>query len=734
MISADSPSMISTPDQSGSEEPLAELVRSATRRLILTIGTLWIGWHFLAPLTRPFSILDNVWATSAVVLGTSLLAYRLLGRYLLFAQTCWLVGLATGLTMAIYYFEQYELAFLYTLIPLIAIVIVDWKAAVMSEVVVIALVWRLAFTVATPALADLYPGTVTFAGLVTLTIGWILRRALFNLTEWYIFSFAQSQQKVQEARDHRAQVLRLFKELDQAYYRLNRANTALVAARKTAEEAERFKTEFVTNVSHELRTPLNLIVGFTEMMITSPESYNGVQLPGPYRSDINAVNNSAQHLLALVNDVLDLARIEVGRLAVAREGVDFAALVDETVAIVRDYIVAKGLDLRITVDTELPTLWLDRLRIRQVLLNLLVNAARHTQKGSITVCAVRQDDEVVVRVTDTGTGISEQDLSVIFEEFRTTEQPFSEWHSGTGLGLPISKKFVELHYGRMGVESVYGQGATFWFTLPCGVGQSSQTISPQSNRYAPVVRLGASERILVLVHEDPQITSLLGRYLDGYKIVGVDEFEAGMRLVEEVKALALLVPSQTVAAAAPNDALLIRLPLPDRQAASAGYGVYGLLGKPVARQDLLTALARLPAIPGRVLVVDDDPDVGRLFSRMLRPQSGIKEVLIAHSGTEALRMMHAKPPDLVLLDLVMPEMSGEDLLKEMARDPDLADIAVILISAMVQDYYQTRQKGSIEISRDDGFELGEVLKAVDAAVNALAPGWQGLGTKATKLA
>jgi signal transduction histidine kinase/CheY-like chemotaxis protein len=561
-----------------------------------------------------------------------------------------------------------------------------------------------------------------------------LSRALFNLTEWYIFSFAQAQQKVQEAREHRAHVFRLFKELDQAYYRLNRANTALVAARKSAEEAERFKTEFVTNVSHELRTPLNLIVGFTEMMITSPESYEGVQLPGPYRSDLNAVHNSAQHLLALVNDVLDLARIEVGKLAVAREGVDFAALVDETAAIVRDYISAKGLELRIDVEPGLPTMWLDRLRIRQVLLNLLVNAARHTSKGSIVVRAFRQDDELVVRVADTGTGISNQDLGVIFEEFRSTEQPFSEWQSGTGLGLPISKKFVELHHGRMGVESTYGHGATFWFTLPCGVGFNVQPSMPQPGRYAPVVRLGASERILVLVHEDAQMTSLLGRYLDGYKIVGVDTLEAGAELVEEVKALALLVPSQLTATTAPNDALLIRLPLPDSQEEAASYGVYGLLAKPVVRQDLLAALSRLPSVPNRVLVVDDDPDVGRLFSRMLRPQPGMKEVLIAHSGSEALRMMRAKRPDLLLLDLVMPEMSGEDLLKEMARDPELAEIAVILISAVVQNYYQARPTGSIEISRASGFELGEVLRTVDAAVNALAPGWQELATTGPALA
>lgn len=715
-----------------SDESVQELIQSATRRLIYISGILWISWHFLTPLARPVAMLYDVWIISSVALFTSLLTLRLLVRHLWLAQVCWLFGLTTCLTLAIYRLHQYELSFLYALIPLLASVLVGWRSAIVSEVVVLALVWRLTVAASASDPAGLYPGTVTFATLITLMIGWILSRAILNLTEWHIFSFAQAQQKVQEARQHRAQVLQLFKELDQAYYRLNRANAALVAARKTAEEAERFKTEFVTNVSHELRTPLNLIVGFTEMMVTSPESYEGVQLPGPYRSDINAVNHSAQHLLALVDDVLDLARIEVGKLSLVREGVDFVSFVEETVAIVRDYIHAKGLELRIHITPNLPTLWLDRLRIRQVLLNLLVNAARHTSQGSITLTALAQESELVVQVIDTGSGISEQDLGIIFEEFRSTEQPFSEWHSGTGLGIPISKKFVELHGGRIGVESSYGQGTTFWFTLPIDAGSEAQRHTQHQARHAPVVRLGASERILVVVHDDAQMANLLGRYLDGYRIVSTDHPETGVRLVEEVKGVALLMASDGPVATIPSDALTLRVPLPSQREAAAAFGVHGVLGKPVTRQDLISALMRLPSVPARILIVDDDPDIGRLFNRMLRPYPGVKEILIAHHGAEALRLMRAKRPDLVLLDLVMPEMDGGDLLLAMALDSDLAQIPVILISAKAQDYHQARIAGSIEIHRASGFELGEVVRTVDAALTALTPGWQELETRVSR--
>lgn len=721
------------PEQNESRQPLQELLQSATRHLIFVLGALWIVWHFLTPLNVPVSALRDVWAITALVLATSLFAIWGLPRYQSLAQLCWLAGMTTGLTLVIYRFGQSELAFLYALIPLITIVILDWKMALVSEAIIVVLVWAIGSNMFGAQSADIQRGPVLLTTLVTLSIGWILTRSLFNLTEWYIFSFVQAQQKVREARQHRAQVLQLFKELDQAYYRLNRANAALVAARKTAEETERFKTEFVTNVSHELRTPLNLIVGFTEMMITSPESYDGVQLPGAYRSDINAVNHSARHLLTLVDDVLDLARIEVGKLAVMREAIDFAAFIDETVAIVRDYIAAKGLELRIELAPELPTLWVDRLRIRQVLLNLLVNAARHTKEGYIEVNVGHHDDEIVVQVIDTGAGIPEHEIGYLFEEFSTTEQSSSDWHSGTGLGLPISKKFVELHRGRMGVESAYGKGATFWFTLPTApINLDTVAIPFPRRQSSTVVHLGASERIVVVVDEDTQTTGLLRRYLDGYKVIGVEDCEDGIQLVEEIKALALIIPQSSAHVAEASEALTIRMPLPNARTAANHFGVYGLLGKPVARRDLVAALTRLPTMPARVLVVDDDPDVGRLFSRMLRPQPGVGEVLAACNGEEALRLMREKRPDLVLLDLVMPDMDGETLLKIMSTDGNLQQIPVILISAKAHDYHQKPLEGAIEIMREGGFELGEVVKTLEATLNALSPGWGSLDTTVPK--
>lgn len=188
-----------------------------------------------------------------------------------------------------------------------------------------------------------------------------------------------------------------------------------------ATRAAVFSIEFATSISHELRTPLNLIVGFSEMMMTSPESYGATVLPGAYRRDLNSIYNSAQHLLALVDDVIDLARIDAGKIALAREEVDLAVLVREATNMVHDYILAKGLEMEVHIASDMPRLWLDRLRIRQVFLNLLVNAARFTKKGSISVEVSMVGDEVLVSVKDTGQGISAQELPRIFDEFRPHE-------------------------------------------------------------------------------------------------------------------------------------------------------------------------------------------------------------------------------------------------------------------------------------------------------------------------
>jgi CheY-like chemotaxis protein len=425
----------------------------------------------------------------------------------------------------------------------------------------------------------------------------------------------------------------------------------------------------------------------------------------------------------LVDDVLDMARIEVNRMTLARDEIDPRSLVDEAVHIVQDHVAAKRLDLKLDIEPDLPTLWIDRLRIRQVLLNLLVNAARFTEQGHIQIGIARRGDDIVFRVSDTGRGIPPQDLDKIFEEFRSTDQPLSAWHSGTGLGLPISKKLVELHHGHMGVDSVYGQGTTFWFTLPISPVVRGRWTSTEED--PPVTQVGASSRILVAIHEDERVVRVLNRHLDNYRVIHAQDAADGSHIARELQAIGLISEHPIPNARLPDRLLRIQCPLPSARRAAIALGASDLLVKPVSRRDLLAAIEHVKHPIERLLIADDDAEIVRLFRRMLRTQFPASACLEASTGAEALQIMRSKRPDLVLLDLIMPETNGHTVLEEMAADRALADIPVILVTARGQEADDVPGlRGDIRVSKGVAFRTGEVLRCLDAIVDAMTPGWR----------
>lgn len=696
-----------------------------TFSIVWAIGGIYLAWHLPATMAGPDLVRWNTWIITGIVGSVCLGTLILVRKQLLIAQLWLYCGLLLAITSAILLFRQPYLIILYPLLPFLAMISIGWSGGLLLEglVVVITLWLRQGTDPVLPSVAYvLWPAAI---GGVTFTVGWAASRSFLTVLQWAADGYALARRNMEEARQHRAQLAQRLKDLDKAYYQLDRANAALTAARRAAEDAEQFKTEFVTNVSHELRTPLNLVVGFTEMMMLSPESYDNVLLPGIYRSDLETVFHSAQHMLALVDDILDLARIEVGKIALTREEITIQTLLQETVAMVHDYILAKGLELRIHVDPGTEPVWADRLRIRQVLLNLLVNAARHTSQGWLAVDVSTQDNELLIQVSDTGTGILPKHLPQVFDEFSTIDPPSSEWHSGTGLGLPISKKYVELHHGRMGVESTAGVGTTFWFTLPCAPFDNAPSI-PRAERFRPLVRLGASERIVVVVHPDPNTVALFRRYLDGYRVIGAQGIDEGIAMANDLHALAILTDQPIAQQKAPDNLVFFRFSLPSTRSAARRAGVQYSLVKPVSRRELLAAIDYLQVPLHRILIVDDDPEVVRLFDRMLRFHGQDCICIGAYNGDEALKRMREARPDLVLLDLIMPEVDGQTVLSLMAADPSLSDIPVILVSAHGQDPSELRMTDSIHIERSPGFELGELIQALSSTLDSLTPGWYDL--------
>ena len=703
----------------------SELVEDTQCTLIYMSGALALLLLVLASVGASDMIAMHIWFfVVPPLVATSWVALRLVHDRLLLAHVIWQVGLITAITVAILLFRAPEVAFLYTLLPLLAVITVGASLGSFLESVILVTVFALAHNPWHRVLPTYYVVYVVIGGLFCGAVAWAASRSLYTVTQWSLQSFAQAQKHTADARQHRAQLARALEDLDRAYYRLERTNSALVAAWRTAAEAERAKAEFATTLSHELRTPLNLIIGFCEMMLTAPHKYGGLQIPGPYRADLHAVFNNAQHLKALVDDVLDLARIDVGKLPLSRERVDLRRLVHEAADMVREYAEAKGLELIVNVEEDLPQLYIDRLRIRQVMLNLLVNAARFTERGYIRLNVSHKDGHILIEVEDTGCGIEQTDLPRIFEEYvQTGPATASGWPSSSGLGLPISRKFVELHGGSMGVRSAVHRGRRFWFTLPCTLEGSQEKQDGLLIRGAPLRRLASTKREVVVIHDDLRAVSLLQRYMEDYRLRGVADLEEGLALAHQSKALAIITGEEATPAALDRDRVVITCPLPRTRDVAAAMGVADVLLKPISAQDLWHAIEALGTPVHRVLVAEDDPDMIRLLRRMLAPRIVGRDCIEAHTGQEAIALLLSEHPDLMLLDLVMPEANGEEVLAAMRQHSEVASVPVIIISAKEPANANVPLYAPIRIAKGDGLRLGEIARVLQASLSALAPGW-----------
>ncbi len=545
---------------------------------------------------------------------------------------------------------------------------------------------------------------------------WLSSHNLYTALQWAWNSYAEASKQMERARNRQAELQSALKALDEASYRIRRMNYMLALAREQAEEARRVKQQFAANISHELRTPLNLIVGFSEMMFLSPESY-GVELPPPYRGDVDAIYRSAQHLLSLIDDVLDLSQIEAGRMALLRERLSLKEVIEEAVEIMDSFVKAKGLTLQMEIPEHLPEVYADRTRIRQVLLNLLNNACRFIQQGGIHVRAEVQGDSVMISVNDTGVGIPQEETLKIFEEFYPLEGPTTR-QEGWGLGLPLSKRFIELHGGRIWVKSEVGRGSTFYFTLPL---LSSAVATPEGTASGALTPFPVPlDRNILVLDGDPAVIQLLKRHLDGYLVMKAEDEVA--HLVEELHPQAVIsatTPDESWDQANYNAPFLICPALGERWAQSA-LQADDYLVKPITREKLFAALDRLGEIR-TVLVVDDNLQMVRLLSRMLHSQGRRYRVLRAYDGEEALALMEEEVPDVVLLDLIMPQMDGLELLREMRERETLQDIHVIVIS--VRNYLEEVISAGemLRVSKPKGFSTGELVDCMKAILDAFAP-------------
>jgi signal transduction histidine kinase/CheY-like chemotaxis protein len=655
---------------------------------------------------------------SHVRLATNLFAWSVLA-----AVTCAIPGLALPPT---------SLMYLFILPVLIAGALLGQVAFLGMAATADALAVAFGLTRADTALTS--PGMVASIVLLLLVtlVTWLSTRRLYVALEWVWTGYQRANHNEQVARDRQGELHRTLKALDEATYRLERANYMLALARDQAEEARRLKQQFAQSISHELRTPLNMIIGFVELMIQSPDYYGG-QLPRAYSHDMRIVYRNALHLQTLVNDVLELARLDAAQTALVPEETDPGELVRDAVGTARSLLESQRLALHTEVEPGLPHLWIDPTRIRQVLFNLLNNASRFTESGGVTVSVCRQGAEVVFAVTDTGVGIPPEHIGRIFEEFQQVDGSTRRRHGGMGLGLAISKRFVTLHGGRIWVESAVGKGSSFYFALPIVRLDVAPAPGTQlSPNFSGVPDTEGEKPVLLAVTPSLTAATLLTRHVRGCETVAVADLEQAR------SAATALMPQAVVIDCAPRDLDAAQLadmaqqwglprvpfmtcPISGEESRQRRLAADAYLVKPVTRQGLWDTLRRFGDRVDRVLVIDGDRDFVKLLERMLDSPVRRYGVLSAHSAQEGLAMMQRRP-DLVLLDLGLPDRSGDDVAREIRAHPEWQGIPLILLSGQDELDTQQTRAGAVTTVKAAGLTTAEALRwvqdMVDAAVTA----------------
>ena len=579
------------------------------------------------------------------------------------------------------------------------------------------------------------PTSVALIGLLaswaSAGLFWLTARPAYTTLEWAWASYADASETQNQLRQQNGELSGVLKSLDLAYQRLEHLNDELNRARHAAEEARRLKSEFAASISHELRTPLNLILGFSEMMVRRPAGYGPLDLPTVYQADVDAIFRNAQHLAGLIDDVLDLSQVESGRLGMLRERVDLATVVDEATRAIAARLADRGLALEVAIPPDLPSVVLDQTRIRQILINLLNNAARFTDVGGVRISAEPRGREVVVAVADTGIGIPTDELPRVFDEFYQTGSALERRVGGSGLGLTISKRIVELHGGAMWVESRVGSGSTFFFTLPLVGNVATGTLAGDWAIWDRVARDPArDEPTLGLLTDDEVTARAFQRHLEGYRVIPLDEPARLPSLTKEATPRGVII-----AAASPAECWRIlrrtvetgtALPIAictmsERHRQAARLGVTDYLDKPILREQVGSMLARLGKRVRTILVVDDNADMVRLLARTISSFGRRYDVWQATGGQEALVVMDGVRPDAVVLDLLMPGVDGYGVLAAMQTDERLRDVPVVAMSSGSAGV-EAHVTGIVEITRATGFSVAESVRCVKSCFDALCLG------------
>ena len=482
------------------------------------------------------------------------------------------------------------------------------------------------------------------------------------------------------------------------------------AMRDRSESASMAKSHFLANMSHELRTPLNAIIGYAMLLQEDAQDAGATEAV----SDLDRILRAARHLLMLINDILDLSKIEAGKDDVEYSPVNVRTLIEETMAAVGPRATMSDVRFELDLPDEDVYMQTDNLKVRQCLVNLLSNAFKFTERGHVKLSVGVREHEfgpvVDFYVEDTGIGISPEKIEKLFDAFVQADTTTTQNFGGTGLGLTITRKLASLLGGRLSVESDKDKGSIFQLTIPQEpIRRPTLRSLEELSASLPANENDADQRLALVIDDDASTVDLLSRWLkkQGYAVAAAYDGEAGLEVAHEhhpdLILLDIHMPRKNgwdVLDKLKTDEKLCDVPVivvsvDDNRRRGLDSGASEFLMKPTTQESLVTVLDTFnTTTDGHILVIDDDEDAGNIIERAAR-QVGL-EVSRAFDGVAGLEMVKAHKPSAIVLDLTMPEKDGFSVLKELEMDPELRRIPVIVVSARTlngEEFNQIAESG-----------------------------------------